>query len=129
MGWQLRLTDIVIEFQGQWKPPINDSQIEIVIELEPECRLGVRFGLYRHRTGTSGPEGKADLNGGKADIRGTTQSEAVSLKGGVEYRFPGRPLPPFTCHTTAVPVASWLTFTVETEIRFVRQWRIGSQPR
>ena len=30
--------------------------------------LWVRFGLYRHRTGTSVPEGKADLNGAKADF-------------------------------------------------------------
>jgi len=50
----------------------------------------VRFGLYRRRTGTSVPEGKADLNGGKADIRGTTQSEAVSLKGGGRGSYPGQ---------------------------------------
>ncbi len=30
--------------------------------------LWVRFGLYRHRTGTSVPEGKADLKGAKADF-------------------------------------------------------------
>jgi len=30
--------------------------------------LGVRFGLYRHRTGTSVPEGKTDLNSAKTDI-------------------------------------------------------------
>ncbi len=35
---------------------------------EPRLPLWVRFGLYRHSTGTSVPGGKADLNGAKADI-------------------------------------------------------------
>ncbi len=33
-----------------------------------KLRLWVRFGLYRHRTGTSVPGGKADLNGAKAGV-------------------------------------------------------------
>jgi hypothetical protein len=43
----------------------------------PEGLLRVRFGLYRHGTGTSVPEGKADLNGAKADF-----SARMSAAGG-----------------------------------------------
>ena len=52
-----------------------------------ECPSRVKTGLSRPTTATS-------ALGGEADIRGTTQSEAVSLKGGGRVSSPGEPPPP-----------------------------------
>jgi hypothetical protein len=49
----------VIEYRGQWKPPIDDSQIEIPIEFEPEWLLWVKIPPTGYSQLTSGVGRKA----------------------------------------------------------------------
>jgi hypothetical protein len=54
--------------------------------VRPEGLSVTRFGLYGHRTGTSVPEGKADLNGAKADIG--ARMSAAGGRAGLPWAWP-----------------------------------------